>query len=698
MGSLFEIGGLISGIDTGSLIDGILAIQRRPITQLANKQIDVDREAAAVADIGTRVSDLSGILTSLKIRSNINAKSISTAQSSTSTALLTVTASADAANGVHKVTIKQLATATKAQSTGFIGLGVNSAVAATGATTGASGSGLRAAVTAGTFTINGPSGTASITVTAGDTLTTIISNINAQTGTTGVTATLVNDSEARPNLLQLSVASGNVTVGAGADTSNLLDVMNLSGAIQSGLTLTSTHNVGIVQVTADLKDARFKTALSASTGTFKINGVSFTYDETADSLNDVISEINSSTAGVTASYDTVLDRFVLTSKTTGTETISLQDDTGNFLAATGVLSATQTLGQNSIVAIDTVNNGADITRASNTITDVIAGVTLTLGQADAANQVTVTIAQDSSSASSLISDFVANVNALLDFIASRTAFDSDTQTAAILLGDSGVNGIASSVRSTVLGNGDGLTGQYKSLQDVGITTGTVGTDAGSANTIQIDTTKLIDALNANPDAVADLLTARATAAVLDGGGIGNITTISGSPSVKKEAGKYTLTIATIVGDPATDPQTATLTFYPTGRGVDVVKTVTLTPGASQTNIIEGMTINLAATLAVGSDSVSVTVPVRGIAQILDDYVDGVLGADGLFDARADAATAEINDLEDRIVRLESRLDEARERLVRQFARLEATLAQLQGQQQFITAQLSALSNRSRLGS
>ena len=50
-----------------------------------------------------------------------------------------------------------------------------------------------------------------------------------------------------------------------------------------------------------------------SSGTYSVNGVSFSLDITTDSLDDVISDINSSSAGVTAAYDSGSGTFSLTS-------------------------------------------------------------------------------------------------------------------------------------------------------------------------------------------------------------------------------------------------------------------------------------------------------------------------------------------------------------------------------------------------
>ena len=53
-----------------------------------------------------------------------------------------------------------------------------------------------------------------------------------------------------------------------------------------------------------------------------------------------MNNINESAAGVTASYDPVNNKFVLANNTTGDVGISMQDVTGNFLAATGLAGGT----------------------------------------------------------------------------------------------------------------------------------------------------------------------------------------------------------------------------------------------------------------------------------------------------------------------------------------------------------------------
>ena len=57
-------------------------------------------------------------------------------------------------------------------------------------------------------------------------------------------------------------------------------------------------------------------------GEFMLNGEQIDFNATTDSNNDVMQRIKDSSAGVTATYDSVNSRFELTNKTTGDVGIS----------------------------------------------------------------------------------------------------------------------------------------------------------------------------------------------------------------------------------------------------------------------------------------------------------------------------------------------------------------------------------------
>ncbi|MBC7196502.1 MAG: flagellar hook protein, partial [Deferribacterales bacterium] len=86
---------------------------------------------------------------------------------------------------------------------------------------------------------------------------------------------------------------------------------------------TVSTGLGLDTSVTGLQNAGFsKTPSTSTNGTFTINGVSITIDDyTALSVNDLIAKINSSGAGVTASYDSTEDKIVLQSNTAGAENI-----------------------------------------------------------------------------------------------------------------------------------------------------------------------------------------------------------------------------------------------------------------------------------------------------------------------------------------------------------------------------------------
>jgi len=106
---------------------------------------------------------------------------------------------------------------------------------------------------------------------------------------------------------------------------------------------TVSSGAGLNTSVIGLQNAGFAKSPSASTnGTFTINGVSISItDYTSLSVNDLLAKINSSGAGVTASYDSTNDNILLKSNTPGSENITLGDfsDTSDILSVLKLTSA-----------------------------------------------------------------------------------------------------------------------------------------------------------------------------------------------------------------------------------------------------------------------------------------------------------------------------------------------------------------------
>jgi flagellar hook-associated protein 2 len=447
--------------------------------------------------------------------------------------------------------------------------------------------------------------------------------------------------------------------------------------------IVSMMNLGVANTGKPLADARLATPISGldaqGNGKFSINGVEIAYSAT-DSLADVVNRINASTAGVTAAYDAVQDRLRISALQTGAQSISLQDVTGNLLAATGVLGATQTLGQQAQFTIEGVNGGQPLTSNSNTISDYVPGVTLTL-RSVSATPVTVTVGQDSAATAGLVRSFVDTFNKTLDIISAATSTDEKAK--GILAGDPGLAGVERTLRSATINQAVGSSGLFRTLADIGISTGATGSAPGSTKQLKLDEAKLNAALQSNPQAVEAVL-ASFTSSLGAPSGVGNATAVSGTPTGQHENGTYNLNVL----NAATGE--VEVRFTTTDGRVLLKKTGTLAPNTQNSTLIPGLTISTGAALTVGEDTFSLTVASKGVMVGLQDAIDGLLAKDRFFDGRKAASEAISKQLTDRIATMETRLADKEAALVKKFARLESTLAQLQAQSAALSGQIAKL--------
>jgi flagellar hook-associated protein 2 len=148
-------------------------------------------------------------------------------------------------------------------------------------------------------------------------------------------------------------------------------------------------------------------------------------------------------------------------------------------------------------------NGLDITRSSNTVTGVVAGVTLTLKAVTAGAPATVTVAQDNTATNKAISDFVSGFNQLKSMIGGLTSISKATGKAGVLIGDSTVRTIESRVNAIVFSDRSSVGGSYTSLASIGLTTDSEGL-------LTINGAKLAEAITTDRAAVGKLFAAIGT--------------------------------------------------------------------------------------------------------------------------------------------------------------------------------------------
>jgi flagellar hook-associated protein 2 len=354
-------------------------------------------------------------------------------------------------------------------------------------------------ITAGVFTINGQP----ITIATTDTLASVFSQISSATDG-AVTASY----DATGSTDEITLTSGSpIVLGSATDTSNFLQVAQLynSGELDTdgAHTITSASPLGSLNLNNPANQSNLAATVNngtSGTGEFMINGVAVNFDATTDSINDILQRIDNSAAGVTATYDSTNNSFQLTNNTTGDVGISVQDVSGNFLAATGLLGGSLQHGNNLQYSI---NNGGTLTSESNTIDSTSSGIPGLSVTALAQNSTTISVQSDTSTISTAINSFVTDYNAVQKYIASETASttnSSGTVTPGPLTGDMNVEGIATQLRQLTVAAPSGMTGGIQTLNDIGITSD------GNDNLLTVDSTTLNAALGGNLEAVQQLFT------------------------------------------------------------------------------------------------------------------------------------------------------------------------------------------------
>jgi len=478
LASTLAVAGLASGMNWQTTVQELANAERAPETQWEQEQTTINTQNSAFSTIS---SDLSTLQTDLQNLENPDLYESATAQSS-NTAVATATAASGATLGSYAFNISQLATAAQISGTTNISQILAPGGNLSNVTIGTAG--FSTPVTAGTFTVDGDQ----VTIATTDSLQQVFDNIASATNNK-VTASY----DPTMDKITLTSADGSpIVLGTAADTSNFLQVAQL---YNNGTdSVASASALGHVNLTLSMSNSDLATPVTDGgngQGAFTINGVTINYDASTDSIQDVLNEINSSNAGVTASYNPLNNSFVLQNDTTGDMGISMQDVTGNFLAATGLSSGTLQRGQNLLY---TVNGSSQLVSQSNTITSASSGITGLSVTALATGSTTVTTSEDTSTITSAIQQFITDYNAVQSYINSQqvvTTASNGTVTPGPLTGDQTANDIATNLRSLSFSAASGLTSSINNLGDLGIETN------GQDNTLSLSDTSTLDETLAN---------------------------------------------------------------------------------------------------------------------------------------------------------------------------------------------------------
>lgn len=384
-----RITGLVTELDTDTIVEGLVSGQQSKIDKMTQKIQDLEWKQEAYRTIITKLQtfqntyfDTINSTNNLKLSSTFSKIAATATVNGSSTSAVTVSAKSTASTTNHT-----LSNITLAKTDKWSGSNAASMVGS-GADYGAISSGDQVNVT-----LDGT--TKTITLTGGY-------------------GSLSDLSQDLQDKLDLAFGAGAVAVSSTSGELSFSSeghVFSISNTNSEDTVVASlgfaSGDSNVLNTSATLGDANFASDIfgGGSTIAFTINGVSFSFDKDSDTVSDIISAVNNSSAGVRLSYSQLSNGFVLESKNTGAASaITFSDTTGSF-ASTFFTNHVQTASDSQFTL-----DGVTTTRSSNSFT--IDGVSYTLNSATS-DTINISVAKDTSGIKDLITQFVEDYNELM---------------------------------------------------------------------------------------------------------------------------------------------------------------------------------------------------------------------------------------------------------------------------------------------
>ncbi|MCE5314863.1 MAG: flagellar filament capping protein FliD [Armatimonadota bacterium] len=319
------------------------------------------------------------------------------------------------------------------------------------------------------------------------------------------------------------------------------------------------------------------------------NDSSMNFSVTIDSNNNTLAglarAINNADSGIDASIvntgttDTPTYQLVLTSSETGSSTQFTVASTLSGGSEPALSNITQT-GQDAKLTYGSGDNAISVTKESNTIDDLIDGVTINLEDTNTEKTIKVTVARDTSTITSSIENFVEAYNNLMEAVDEEFKYDESTEKTGTLFGNYKLQSLQEQIRSAVSSIVSGLDSDYASLASIGVTHDTDGY-------LKIDDDTLSKALSGNLDDVRKLFSTNAES---DSAYVSYVISTSATEAgsyqvvITQAATRSTLTCGAAFGDPANSNKLgADETIYVEGQEIKLTADMTIDQAVNTIN-------------------------------------------------------------------------------------------------------------------
>ena len=325
-------------------------------------------------------------------------------------------------------------------------------------------------------------------------ITTVVSGL-AKLRSAGQSLSLSSD-------FQKKTAASSDTSVLTASASSAAASGNVDIAVDSLASAQTIQSTSFTGSTAAIGTGTLTITAGSKTSSIVIDGTNNSLSALRDAINDANPNVSATIVNVSAS--TADYRLIIKSKNTGI---------ANAVTVSGTLTggADPFSGGGQIVqaAADAVFsvNGLTVRRSTNTISDVINGLTVSLvaeGDRDGIVEVTdpgakITIAADASNIKSSITGLVESFNAVNAIVNEQFTLNPNTNRQGSTSGDASLRGVIARLRAELSRSG-GLGAGFKYLSDVGISFQKDGS-------LTLNEAKLNAALESDPTAVSRLFLA-----------------------------------------------------------------------------------------------------------------------------------------------------------------------------------------------
>ena len=695
--SKLQMTGLVSGIDTKSMVDKLMELERKPIYMKQEEIQKVTFEKKHWDEIGKQVKQFKGVAQDFS-KDNVFRKKISTVSEE---GVVEVELGPSAKNGKYTIEDIKLAKAGQAISEFEVPLQKEVKTHIESGKLGIRNMNTRfidmfLSVFGNMefdqvgFKVNGEE----IEVDAADSIGTFINKINASG--TGVKGSFDPDK----NTIRLE-SEDNSPIEITADDNTFLRGLKLNKyngkKIKNNVDAESKQNMAEVSALKDVKR-----------GFFTINDYTVEVNPDFDSVEDVVRKLNDDTSPVRAFYDETAGRLNLVSKVAGDD-LFVQDDTSGFLEKMGIVKNNSPIGRDVTTLFEGqkasfVIDGIKYERNSNDI--IFNGMKLNFLSNMENKTITLNVDNDYDAMVKKIEEFVEQYNKTEEIINSKTVKDAPLQ------GNTTANTLASRLRLFMGSSVNGVESKYSQLALIGINT------TGKEHNLVINYDKLKAALRDNTKEVEklfiqDSLDLREILGKGDGKNkkfissknaqanpkdiqvrVGNkVYSKNGKNKLllkseleRKKLSKVDMIKYVINGDIRSK---ADLDIH-LGKGVpsnaavidDVTGAIELgkAPDKNEEVVIES-------SRSINKSKYGFS---EGIANKVDNYLNPFVTYGGTFDRQSKAFDSRIDQMNDWIARTDERLTMREDALKRQFAGMEGSMSSSNAQSSWLSGQIAQL--------